>query len=291
MNQHELQRIHFYKMTGAGNDFVVIDNRQGLVNADNCGEFVRYACRRKLSVGADGVILIENDPEVDFKWRFFNADASEAEMCGNGARCAARFASLTGIVRDTRMAFRTLAGIIKAELLGNRVKVQMTDPHSLRLDLNFEADGKSFQLDFINTGVPHCICFVTDAEELESIDTKRYGRALRFHEGFQPAGANVNFVHVQDSHHMIVRTYERGVEDETLACGTGCIASSLVAATRGRVVSPVEVKTRGGEILRVYFNMPGGEQNPAGTQFREVYLEGEARIAYEADLWTETLQQ
>jgi diaminopimelate epimerase len=289
MNQQEQQRIHFFKMNGAGNDFIVIDNREKLVDADHCQDLVRYACRHKLSVGADGLILIENDPEVDFKWRFFNADASEAEMCGNGARCAARFASLTGIVQKPRMAFRTLAGIIKAELLGNRVKVQMTPPHSLRLDLNLEAEGRLLRVDSINTGVPHAVYFATDENELETIDSFRYGRALRFHKHFQPAGTNVNFVYVQDSQHMVVRTYERGIEGETLACGTGCIASGLIAAARSRVVSPVEVKTRGGEVLRVYFEMSGGK-SPADVQFKEVYLEGEARIAYEADLWTETLR-
>ena len=289
MNQKK-QQIHFFKMTGAGNDFILIDNRKGLVDSDHCRDLVRYACRHKLSVGADGMILIENDPEVDFKWRFFNADASEGEMCGNGARCAARFAYLTGIVANPRMAFRTLAGIIKAELLGDRVKVQMTSPHSLTMDRNLDADGRSFSLDFVNTGVPHAVCFAADESELESTDVLRWGHALRFHPHFQPAGTNVDFVWVRDPHHLDVRTYERGVEGETLACGTGCIASSLVSAARDRVVSPVDVKTRGGESLTIYFEMSPKKQTPADAQFGEVYLEGEARVAYEADLWTETLQ-
>ena len=284
------QQIHFFKMTGAGNDFILIDNRKGLVDSDHCRDLVRYACRHKLSVGADGMILIENDPEVDFKWRFFNADASEGEMCGNGARCAARFAYLTGIVAKPRMAFRTLAGIIKAELLGDRVKVQMTSPHSLKMDQNLDADGRSFRLDFVNTGVPHAVCFAADESELESTDVLRWGHALRFHPHFQPAGTNVDFVWVRDPHHLVVRTYERGVEGETLACGTGCIASSLISAARDRVVSPVDVKTRGGESLTIYFEMSRKKQTPADAQFGEVYLEGEARVAYEADLWTETLQ-
>jgi diaminopimelate epimerase len=290
MSNKKQQRIHFYKMTGAGNDFILIDNRQKLVDADHCQDFVRQACRHKLSVGADGMILIENDPEVDFKWRFFNADASEAEMCGNGARCAARFVHLTGIVAKPRMAFRTLAGILRAELLGDRVKVQMTAPHSLQTDLHLDADGRSFALDFINSGVPHAVWFAGDENELEKMDVLRWGRALRFHSHFQPAGTNADFVFVRDSHHIVVRTYERGVEGETLACGTGCIASSLISAVRDRVVSPVNVLTRGGESLTVYFEMSGGKPDSAGARFAEVYLEGEARVAYEADLWTETLQ-
>ncbi|MBN1567490.1 MAG: diaminopimelate epimerase [Acidobacteria bacterium] len=290
MNQNKQQRMHFFKMTGAGNDFILIDNRQKIVDSDHCQTFVRHACRHKLSVGADGMILIENDPEVDFKWRFFNADGSEAEMCGNGARCAARFVHLTGIVKKNRMSFRTLAGIISAELLGSRIKVQMTAPHSFQTDLNLEAEGRSFALDFINTGVPHAVCFAGDESELERTDVLRWGHALRFHPHFQPAGTNVNFVYVQDSHHIIVRTYERGVEGETLACGTGCIASSLISAARHRAAPPVNVLTRGGETLTIYFEMSGGKQTLADARFAEVYLEGEARVAYEADLWTETLQ-
>lgn len=282
---HEAKpRIHFFKMTGAGNDFILIDNRKDLLDADHCQDLVRRACRHRLSVGADGVILIENDPEVDFKWRFFNADASEAEMCGNGARCAARFAYLTGIVGKSHMAFRTLAGIIKAELLEGTVKVQMPSSHSLKMDLRLEADGRLFKLDFINTGVPHAVCFMSDEGELESADVAGWGRALRFHSYFQPAGANVDFALVRDAHHMAYRTYERGVEGETLACGTGAIASALVAAARSRVVSPVQVRTRSGEFLTIHFTWKD-------SQFEQVYLEGEARVAYEADLWDETLQK
>ena len=270
-------------MTGAGNDFIMIDNRKGFVDADNCRDLVRMACRRKLSAGADGLILIENDPEVDFRWRFFNADGSEGEMCGNGARCAARFVRLTGIVSKSAMAFRTIAGIIKAELMGSRVKIQMTTPHGLRLNVHVETDARAFDLDFINTGVPHVVCFMAGPGELESADMQRWGHAVRFHPQFQPAGTNVNFVYVQSPSQIVVRTYERGVEGETLACGTGAIASALVCAARSRVASPVEVKTRSGESLIIHFKQLQNE-------FPEVFLEGEAKVAYEADLWSETLK-
>jgi diaminopimelate epimerase len=276
-------------MTGAGNDFILIDNRGGIIDGDQSRELVRSICRRALSVGADGLILIENDPEVDFKWRFFNADASEAEMCGNAARCAARFAYLNGIVDKQRMAFRTLAGVIEAELLKNRVKVRMTPPHSLQLDLGVETKNRSFDLDFINTGVPHTVCFVADSEELAVSDVLGWGRSIRFHPRFHPAGTNVNFACINNIHHMSVRTYERGVEGETLACGTGDIAAALIAAARDLVHSPVEVKTKGGESLKVYFETVCGTGNSGITQFAEVRLEGEARVAYEADLWPETI--
>lgn len=289
MNRETMQRIHFFKMTGTGNDFILIDNRQRIIDADRCQEFVRRACRPKVSVGADGMILIENDSEVDFRWRFFNADGSEAEMCGNGARCAARFAYLTGIVDKPRMAFRTLAGVIKAELLDTKVKVRMPAPHSLKKDLRLEAEGRRFELDFINSGVPHAVCFLGDAKELADMDLQRWGHAIRFHSDFQPAGTNVDFVGVRDAHHIVVRTYERGVEGETLACGTGCIASVLLAAARGQVASPVEVLVQSGELLTIYFQTATDPQTSPYIQFEEVFLEGEARVVYEADLWSETI--
>lgn len=288
MNRETRGRIRFFKMTGTGNDFILIDNRQRLIDADACGDFVRSACRRKRSVGADGVILVENDPEVDFRWRFFNADGSEAEMCGNGARCAARFAFLTGIVDAPRMAFRTLAGVVGAELLDTKVKVQMPLPHGQRMDLGVEAEGRRFTLDFINTGVPHAVCFIDSEEELDSLEVERWGRAIRFHPEFLPAGTNVDFVRVRDPRRIAVRTYERGVEGETLACGTGCIAAVLAAASRGRAASPVEVEVRSGEILTLHFReaVEGGDP---GSRFAEVLLSGEARVVYEADLWPETI--
>jgi diaminopimelate epimerase len=289
MNRETPRRIPFMKMTGTGNDFILIDNRNGLVDADHCRDLVRQACRRKLSVGADGLILIENDPEVDFKWRFFNADASEAEMCGNGARCAARFARLKGIVARPQMLFRTLAGVIRAEIHDRRVKVQMTPPHSLRTGIELDLDGNRLDLDFINTGVPHAVSFAADENALESIDVDRRGRAVRFHAQFQPAGTNVDFVWVKDAHSISVRTYERGVEGETLACGTGAIASALVAAVRDRVHSPVEVRTRSGEFLTIYYETEPEAHRGFEIRFREVCLEGEARVVYEADLWDETL--
>jgi diaminopimelate epimerase len=284
MTQDNKQKIHFYKMTGAGNDFIFIDNRNDLVDADHCRDLVRAACRRKLSVGADGVVLIENDPEVDFKWRFFNSDASEAEMCGNAARCAVRFAYLTGIVHKPTVVFRTLPGIIQGEILDAGVKVQMTNPHSLEPDLHLEGDGHRFVFDFIDTGVPHAVCFLKDENELKAVDVSGRGKTFRFHPHFQPAGANINFACVLNAHQMIVRTYERGVEGETLACGTGVTASVLTAAVRDRVASPVEVRTQGGESLTIHF-----ERAANLNEFKGVFMEGEARVVYEADLWTETL--
>ncbi len=274
-----MAKIPFSKMSGSGNDFIVIDNRKKLLDADRLGDFIRKVCTRKVSVGADGVILIEPSSRVNFKWRFFNSDGSEAEMCGNGGRCVARFAVLKGIA-PPKLSFETLAGIIEAEVSGRQVKLQMVQPTGLKLNLEVPIDGQTHQLHFINTGVPHAANLVDD---VAAAAVKDLGRKIRFHGKFQPAGTNANFIQPVDRKHLKVRTYERGVEDETLACGTGAVASALIAAKIGLVDSPVEVQTTGGEILKIYFQLKG-------EGFDRVFLEGDTRVVYEGDLWEEAYE-
>ncbi|MFH1148295.1 MAG: diaminopimelate epimerase [Pseudomonadota bacterium] len=270
------KKIPFFKMSGSGNDFIVIDNRSGVISISEGSNAARRLCRPKVSVGADGLILIESPAQsgTDFKWRFYNADGSEAEMCGNGGRCAARFAYVNGIAGQ-KMVFETLAGLIKAEVLDLRVNLEMVRPHGLRPGIKILTNGDPWVLHFINTGVPHAVCLLP---ELESIDVREIGRKIRFHEEFQPAGANANFVKVLDKNSIAIRTYERGVEDETLACGTGSVAGAIIASLREGVKSPVCVHTRGGETLNVYF-----KSAPDGIC--DVFLEGEARIIYEGLIW------
>jgi diaminopimelate epimerase len=251
--------IDFYKMSGSGNDFILVDNRTNTIAAEMAPELARSLCRRKVSVGADGLILIENDQEVDF-----NADGSSAEMCGNGGRCVARLAYMLGICGPT-LSFRTLAGIIGAEVSGSRVKLQMT-----------RVTGH-----FVNTGVPHTIFVLDNPEDLEKHDVVGQGRKVRYHSNFAPAGTNVNFVALLGERAMAIRTYERGVEDETLACGTGATAVAVVGAVEGIVEAPVDVHTRSGETLTIYFD--AGEKLP-----EEVYMEGEATVIYQGRLWEET---
>ncbi len=273
-----MEGLEFWKMAGSGNDFVVIDNRDGRVPEGEMSYFVSRVCRRRESVGADGVIFIIPSDEYDFAWRFFNADGGEAEMCGNGTRCVARFAYLNGIAGQ-QMTFGTIAGPISAEVKGRVVKVRMPNPHGLKQDLELDMrDGWLFA-DFINTGVPHVVVRV---EELDNHPVVQEGRMIRRHPLFSPEGTNADFITVEDPNHIHMRTYERGVEDETLACGTGAIASALTAAVRGLVRSPVEVKTRGGEILTIHFNGKGGE-------FQEVWLEGSTSIIYKAHLHKEAI--
>jgi len=269
--------IDFYKMSGSGNDFILVDNRTNLIEAAVAPELARNLCRRKVSVGADGLILIENDDEADFRWSFFNADGSTAEMCGNGGRCAARLANILGICGPT-LSFRTLAGIIRAELSGSRVKLQMTEPRDLRLDLELELNGRSFNTHFVNTGVPHTVFILDGPEILAQQEVVGQGRKVRYHSQFAPAGTNVNFVAVLGEQALAIRTYERGVEDETLACGTGATAVALIGAAKGMVRPPVDVHTKSGETLTIYFD--SDQLLP-----REVYMEGETTVIYQGRLW------
>lgn len=270
--------LPFCKMNGAGNDFIVIDHRISLIPEERMAEFARLVCRRKFSVGADGLFLLEPSEKADFKWRFFNADGSEAEMCGNGARCVARFALMHGMAAS-QMRFETLAGIIVASVADTEVTITMTPAHSFRLDLPLEVAGQPFVVHSVNTGVPHIVIFV---EQLDAIDVVGLGRLLRHHDLFAPAGTNVNFVERLDQGFRI-RTYERGVEDETMACGTGVVAGALIAAAKGLTDSPVEMVTSGGVALTVQFS--GGKRDGVD----QVLLKGTAHLIYRGELTEEAL--
>ena len=268
-----MNSIAFSKMSGSGNDFIVIDNRNQCVGDIDMSQFITSVCRRKMSVGADGLILIEPSDKADFRWRFYNSDGSRAEMCGNGARCAARFAFVNGISGEN-LTFETDAGIVSGRVKADRAKVKMPDPTDLRLDYSIELATGPLAVNSINTGVPHVV-IMQDA--VEAVDVFGLGREIRNHEVFAPAGTNVNFICQQSPGRLAIRTYERGVEDETLACGTGAIASALVSAIKLSWTSPINLLTRSGESLTIYF----AENN---RNFNEVYLEGDARIIYTAQL-------
>ncbi|PWB67911.1 MAG: diaminopimelate epimerase [Deltaproteobacteria bacterium] len=257
------KRIPFSKLNGSGNDFLLIDNRKGILRGMDLPVFVKKVCDRTRSVGADGVILIEASREADFRWRFFNADGSRAEMCGNGGRCAARFAVERDIAGRS-LGFETDAGLIRAEVKGATVKLQMTRPHGLALSKSLTLGGRKIAYSFLNTGVPHAVLFVPD---LSKIDLMGTGRGIRTHKAFAPRGTNVDFVCIRRGT-VWIRTYERGVEGETLACGTGAVAAGVLSAAHGFVRPPVRVRTRGGEALTIHFD-------PAKDGFGEVYLEGD----------------
>ncbi len=275
--------MDFAKLEGSGNDFILIDNRDGKVDkflskiSIAVEDFVRKLCQPHKGIFADGVILIESplDPSNDFRWRFFNSDGSSAEMCGNGARCAVRFCYDLGLV-EKNVSFETDVGVVKAEILegGRRVKVQLTTPSEVE-EKTIELEDVKLTGYFVNTGVPH---FVVVTENLSNIDVVRLGRKIRFHSEFKPKGTNVNFITTVDKRTLTLRTYERGVETETLACGTGATAAALVAHTLKLIeLKPVNVLTRSGEILRVDFS----------DDIKEIFLEGPVRKIYEGFLFSE----
>ena len=265
--------IQFTKMSGSGNDFIIIDNRVPVMDDAKKVDFVRRVCDRKMSIGADGVIFVENSDRADIKWDFYNDDGSTAEMCGNGGRCVARYAVEKNIA-PAELTLETLAGIIGAKVDGPNVKVKLTAPENLRQDIDVELNGTRFQVDSLNTGVPHAIIYSKNVDEN---NVKEVGNGVRFHEEFAPAGTNVNFVEKVSDNALKVRTYERGVEDETLACGTGVVASVLLSSYKKMVQPPVAVETRGGELLKVDFD-------PSDSPVTDVYLEGITRIAFEGTL-------
>jgi diaminopimelate epimerase len=263
-------------MSGSGNDFIIIDNREKQVNQADISSFVTRVCRRAMSVGADGFILVEDSDSVDFRWRFFNSDGSLAEMCGNGARCVARFAFLNRIA-GPELQFETDAGIVSAHVAGDSVRLKMTDPEELEPGYSLTVGNGEIQVGSVNTGVPHTVIAVA---QLDDVDVVRLGREIRHHERYAPAGTNVNFVSVISDGQLALRTYERGVEDETLACGTGAVASAIVMASLKGFSSPIVIKTRSGQYLKVYFEIVDG-------RFRHVHLEGDARIVYRGELLEE----
>jgi diaminopimelate epimerase len=264
--------LHFTKMDGAGNDFILVDNRAGEIDL-NRAQIARL-CDRHRGIGADGVLLLEHSTDhADFRMRYFNADGGEAEMCGNGARCFARFANKAAGAAG-KISFETPAGIISAELVGDLVTLQMTEPTGLRLSVPLHLGATKRIVHFINSGVPHVVVQVA---ELNDVDVQREGSALRHHEMFSPKGANVNFIQRSGSDSIAIRTYERGVEDETLACGTGVVASAIIFAATENANSPINVTVRGGDKLRVGFEK-------IDNQFRNVTLTGPAEFVFEGTI-------
>jgi diaminopimelate epimerase len=264
--------LRFTKMNGAGNDFVMIDNRVGDLRL--ASDQIAKICDRHRGVGADGVLVLERAANgADFRMRYYNADGGEAEMCGNGARCFARYASRIAGPMD-ELSFETPAGVIGAELQGELVQLQMSEPKDMRLGITIPLPDREVAAHFVNSGVPHVIVPVDD---LESVDVRGAGSAIRRHELFSPKGANVNFLKERGPRQIAIRTYERGVEDETLAGGTGVVASALIFGAMKNVAGPIGVLVRGGNELQVGFEK-------AGDRFHNVTLTGPAEFVFEGTI-------
>ena len=264
--------LRFTKMNGAGNDFVMLDNRKGELHL--APQQIVRICDRHRGVGADGVLVLEEAANgADFRMRYYNADGGEAEMCGNGARCFARFAQQTADAK-ANLSFETPAGVISAKVDGELVCLQMSEPTDLRLEIEISTKDQNLRGHFINSGVPHVVIPV---EDIENVDVRKTGSAIRHHKLFSPKGANANFLEKRSRRRIAIRTYERGVEDETLACGTGVVASALIFATTENVDGPIGVLVRGGSELTVGFKRNG-------DHFTNVTLTGPAEFVFEGTI-------
>ncbi len=267
--------LQFTKMNGAGNDFVLLDNRDGSLALT--GAQIARLCDRHRGVGADGLLLVEQARDgADWRMRYYNSDGGEAEMCGNGARCFARFASrLTGSAGALR--FETMAGVIEAEFIGDAVRLGMSQPRDLCIGEKIAVKGETLTIHSVDTGVPHAVVLV---ENLDTVPVVTLGAAIRHHERFAPRGTNVNFMQQQGERMIAIRTYERGVEGETLACGTGVVASALVFHELTGAESPVTVLVRGGDALEVGFEeAPGGYRAVTLTGPADFVFDGEIKVA------------
>ncbi|MBN1353155.1 MAG: diaminopimelate epimerase [Candidatus Omnitrophica bacterium] len=278
--------ITFAKVQASGNDFIVLDNRQNRLaeKIRDFAQFAAFACRRKYSVGADGLLVLEDSGSCDFRMRIFNPDGSEVDMCGNGIRCSALYAYAKEWCGNI-MKIETKAGHLESEVSTGTdgetngrnaasVSVKMTAPGDIKLNQNLGIEKSIVNVHTINSGVPHAVHFV---ENINSYPVKEMGGKIRYHKIFEPKGTNADFVEVLGGSNISVRTYERGVEDETLACGTGVVASAIISHLINGTKGPVCVTTKSGEAVKVRFRK---EQN----RFKDVYLEGKAQIVFEGSI-------
>jgi diaminopimelate epimerase len=268
-------RIDFVKMNGASNDFVMIDNMRGTIVLE-AGQ-IAHLCDRRRGIGGDGLIMIESVDGFDFIMRYYNADGGPAEMCGNGARCSAHFAASRGLgVVDgdgRRLRFQTGSGPIDAHIEDDRGSMAMMDARAMRLAVPVAVAPAGTDVHFMTVGTRHAIVPVRDAGAMTAAEVADWGRRLRFDAAFAPVGANINFSSVGDDGRIVLRTYEKGVEAETYACGTGSIASAVLFAHQGRIASPVRILQRSGDELVASFDL-----TPDGAE--HVRLEGPAAVNF-----------
>nr|WP_287412046.1 diaminopimelate epimerase [Pseudodesulfovibrio sp.] len=268
--------VPFYKMQGCGNDFVVIDNRELGVPESAMEAWAKAICARAFGIYADGLFFLEDseDAALDYRWHFYNSDGSRAEMCGNASRCAGKLAHAIGLA-PAEHTFGTDAGPIKASVLLDgpdvgRVKVQLTPPKETKTNITLDIDGEPLTVHFSDTGVPHAVVFVDDVKGLDIMDI---GPKIRYHEAFAPAGTNVNFAQIIDKNTMLLRTYERGVEAETYACGTGAAATQVLANALGLTGSFANLTTTSDEMLTIFL------------EDGNVFLQGAAELTFQGEFF------
>jgi diaminopimelate epimerase len=264
--------MEFGKIVGSGNDFIIIDNRENIIKKRNY--IAKKLCDRKFGIGADGLLLLEKSQKADFKMRIFNPDGSEAEMCGNGLRCILRFIYENSLSNKKKLKIETKAGILDGEIKGKRIKIRIRLVEEPNLNIKIPLEQKTIIGNYINTGVPHTIIFVNDVEEM---NIEEIGPKIRYNKIFGEKGTNVDWVEIIKDKFIKIRTYERGVEGETLSCGTGAVASAIITFLKEGMGSPINVITRSKEILKVYFD----------NELKNIYLEGKTFYSFKGE-WIES---
>lgn len=268
-----MREISFSKVVGSGNDFILIDARHKSLRGQ-IPALAKTWCNRKRGIGADGLLWIAPSRKADARMRIFNPDGSEAAMCGNGLRCVAWYLHRQDHGRK-QLRLETGAGIMQAQVIEpEQIRIAMTMPRNLRLGIKLTLRGIQYVLHAVNTGVPHAVLPV---RSLERTDLSVLGPLIRHHRLFKPSGTNVDLLRIDSLHQIAVRTYERGVEAETLACGTGAVASVIIGTALGRLQPPVQVMTASGETLSIGFDQ-------SFKPWKGLYLEGPARILFEGTL-------
>ncbi|NOZ62664.1 MAG: diaminopimelate epimerase [Calditrichaeota bacterium] len=263
-----MKNLKFSKLSATGNDFILFDNRERILTGDE-HDFFRKICQRRISVGADGILLLEESKKHHFSMRYFNSDGSLGEMCGNGARASAYYA-FTHQIAPAELTFDVLGVPYRASVNGDFVQLVMPPPIEIREYPEVLQEKEFKEGGYLNVGVPHYVIFVPD---VNAINVELLGRGYRHHAAFQPWGTNVNFVQIADKNKILIRTYERGVEEETLACGTGTISAAILAVKQQGCRLPLKVQARGG-LLEVDFD----------DEISEIKLAGEAKEIYSGEL-------
>lgn len=280
--------MKFWKMNGAGNDFIIVNNIEEKIPTERFSDMARILCERHLSIGADGFMAVEKTTDgvdADFKMLFFNADGSMGEMCGNGARCICRYGYENGLSGETQRV-ETTAGIVTGRRIDRRMyRIRLNDPTNLRLDEQIEIDGEVYNCSYVelgDPGIPHCVVHISGLRDFSEIKLKEIGRKLRNYEGY-PKGANVNFYEIIESDHIFERTYERGVEDFTYACGTGTGSLVSILTLKGEVSGKaVRVDVRGGTLLI--------DIDRNGDEIKNIYLTGPTNVVAKGEITDEELQ-
>jgi len=265
-----MKKIPFIKMAGAGNDFIIMNAPKGT----NLKKLAIQVCDRTNGIGADGLLLLDKSKKADYKMRIINADGSEAEMCGNGARCMVAYIHQSLKPKKRLITMDTLAGLVKGEVSGKLLRVNLSDPVGYKADIPLTINHRKIHVHSIDTGVPHTIVYV---DHIDQMDVSKIGQAVRYHSRFKPRGTNVDFVEQINNNLIDVRTYERGVENETRACGTGSVAAAIVTylkanpKMRNKKQAKMNVRTKGKEILEVTFDLINGNVS-------NVWLKGSANF-------------